>query len=474
MSIAGYQLTIDPKRFAKLNRELAAKLVDSGGEPLVPTSSSRAFMSLDVLKSLRGAMSGGEIDKTLSKYGAEWGDQVDDQLAVALLRTRDSSDLPPREPLEQDPVPDPQSGEFLDWHLVEANINGAWKLFGGRDRIDWGSVCVGHIDTGFTCHPALGFKKGSAVSPWVDTVRDRNCFSKEIANAAAGNSPPGTSVSTFDAQDTLGGMSGGHGPRTASLLSGFDTGAAARRAARAGMSYSGFFGAAPKVPLVPIRVEDTVWIQNELGAGLPDAIDYLVESVGVGVISLSMGSPKFFLSGPGVPARLDEALRNAYARGVIVVCAAGNHIPNEQVVFPARLPRTIAVGGSTPGSLPWSGSSYGVQVDISAPAYPMRRATTERGDKFIYGVGDGTSFATPLVAGTAALWLARHGGAIDAKYPKKWQRVAAFLSLLKSTARVPPNWPAGTRGDGILDAGKLVAAALPEPDPLTEDTQGTD
>jgi subtilisin family serine protease len=470
MAIAGYLLLIDPKQFAKLNSELASQCPNMGGEPLLPTSSSRAFLSLDVLKTLRSNMSGDEVNKTLWKYGADWDTQVDEHMVTALLRTRDSNDLPPRGDLEQDPVQDPDSGDFLDWHLVETNIPAAWALLGGRNGIDWGDVTVGHIDTGFTRHPVLGFKKGAGDSPWIDTARDRNFFSKEVGMIGEGSSPASMFASWDNAEDTLGGFSGGHGTRTSSVLCGYDTGASAKRSAKAGLAYTGFFGVAPKVPVVPVRLEDSIWIQNELGAGLPDAIDYLVQSAGVSVITLSMGSPRTVFTGTGVPPRLKESLRNAYARGVIVVCAAGNHVPDEQVVFPARLAHTIAVGGSSPGGLPWSGSSYGVQVDISAPAYPIRRATTERSAKYLYGVGDGTSFATPHVAGTAALWLAHHKSAIASAYPARWQRVAAFLALLKTTARIPTDWSVNTRGAGILDAGALLAAPLPAASSLIEET----
>ena len=467
MTLAGYLLSIDPAQFGKLNRDLAARMAGSGGEPLVPTSSTRAFMSLDVLKTLHAAMGRDKLEKALRKAGATWDSPVNEQRAMALLQTRDANDLPARASPEQDPVPDPGSGELLDWHLVEANINGAWARFGGRDRIEWGSVTVGHVDTGFTRHPVLGFKKGTGTSAWVDTVRDRNFFSEEIGDVGEATSVATMLASFDDAEDKLGGFSAGHGTRTSSVLCGFDTGASARRAAAAGKEYAGYFGAAPRVPLVPIRVEDSIWLQAELGTGLPDSIDYLVQSAGVRVISLSMGAPRTFLTGTDAPRRLKEALRNAYLHGVIVVCAAGNHIPDEQVVFPARLAHTIAVGGTAPGRLPWSGSSYGVQVDISAPAYPIRRATTQRGSKYVYGVGDGTSFAAPLVAGAAALWLAQHGAAIDVAYPARWQRVAAFLSLLRSTALVPANgWQSNVRGAGILDAGRLLAAPLPGADTL--------
>jgi subtilisin family serine protease len=469
MAIAGYLISIDAKRFEKLNQALSAKAQVVDGDLLVATSSSRAFLSIDSLKYLRVTISGDALSKTFRQFGADWESQLDDSQAFALLQTRDPSDLPPRKVPEQDPVLDSVTGEYLDWHLVESNIHRAWEVMGGRESIDWGGVSVGHIDTGFTRHPVLGFRKDSVESHWVDTVHDRNYFSREIGQISDSDTPGGLFVSYDDAEDTLGGFSAGHGTRTGSVLCGYDRSASAKRSAKAGAAYAGYFGAAPKVPVVPIRMEDTIWIQNELGSGLPDALDYLVESAGVRVISLSMGSPSTILTGTDVSKRLKESLRNAYNEGVIVVCAAGNHIPNEKVVFPARLAHTIAVAGSAPSEKLWTGSSYGKEVDISAPAYPIRRATTNRGNKFVYGIGDGTSFATPQVAGTAAMWLAHNDASIQAMYPEKWQRVAAFLMLLKSTARVPLGWDRNTRGAGLLNAGALVSTALPPAETLHRD-----
>ena len=471
MAIAGYLITIDPTRFAKLNRELAAQLPGQAGEPLAPISSRRAFMSIDTLRALQSAIGGPAFDKALFRNGAEWGDQVDDDLAVALFRTREPADLPPRDELGLPPVADPLTGKLLDWHLVEVQAAGAWDLLGGHDKIDWTGVTVGHIDTGFTTHPALGFKKNVPTSPWVDTLRDRNFFSKEVGNLGNTGSPAAMFASWDSAEDTLGGFSGGHGTRTGSVLCGFDTSAAAKASVAAGPSFAGYFGIAPRVPVVPVRVEDSVWVQNELGTGLPDSIDYLVDSAAVDVISFSMGSPRGVLTGTDVPKRLKDSLRNAYTHGVIVVCAAGNHIPDEQVVFPARQPFTLAVGGSAPKGQPWSGSSYGAQVDISAPAYPIRRATTKRGNKYEYGAGDGTSFATPLVAGTAALWLVHHKGALDAAYPERWQRVAAFLAIIKRTAHVPQDWSTATRGAGILNARAVLQEPLPRAADLLRETE---
>jgi len=163
-----------------------------------------------------------------------------------------------------------------------------------------------------------------------------------------------------------------------------------------------------------------------------------------------------------VSKRLRNAINEAYEAGVIMVCAAGNIV--NPVVAPARLNRTIAVGGVTTADVPWAGSSYGQETDFSSYADDLRRASVKSGPKYSYGNGgDGTSYATAITSGAAALWLAHHGAALDAAYPLPWQRVEAFRELARQTARVPPGWNPGAFGTGILDVEALLRAALPPP-----------
>ncbi|MBI3917772.1 MAG: S8/S53 family peptidase [Betaproteobacteria bacterium] len=373
MAISGYLLNANAGQVRAFNLAVIDQAGIRFGLALQPTSSHRAYISIDLFKQIRAALGEDAFAKLQKKTRISIAAVIEEADAKSLIETRDPADLGERPDLEQPPRAAPGTGQMLDWHLIETRIFAAWQALGGADNIQWGDVAIGHIDTGFTTHPALGFTDSTPDSPWIDTARDRNFFEREL------NPPDGAPVfAAFDsALDPLGGFSGGHGTRTLSVLCGFDESAAAQD----GGSYAGYYGTAPRAPVVPVRIEDTIWLQNALADALPAAIDYLVNEAGVSVISLSMGSPKFALGMHGIPGTLRDAIDDAYEKGVILCCAAGNNVPDEKVVFPARCPRTVAVGGSAPGMTPWAGSSHGIQVDISAPAFPIRRANTRRGTR---------------------------------------------------------------------------------------------
>ncbi len=363
---------------------------------------------------------------------------ISDEETIALLAGRDPDQLPPK------PVGAAAKVGSLDWHLATARVPAAWQLLGGPDGIDWGKLRVGHIDTGYTLHPALGF----AGATWIDVARART-FMPPVAAGEASMVPN----ELGQGLDNLEGVSGGHGTRIASTVCGHAPGAAG----------GAFYGVAPKVPLLPLRITDIVWI-NHAQRQFAEAVDYAIDDVGVDVINVSLG---VFAAVAAKPLR--NAIDKAYEHGVIVVCAAGNHV--NSVVAPARLRRTVCVGGITRvNDAPWSGSSFGPEVDFSAPAADLRRASTSRDGVFSYGAGgDGTSYATAITTGAAALWLAYRRDEIDAAYPQPWQRVAAFTRLTRDTARVPALWNTGAFGTGVLDVHALLASPLPAVADLVQD-----
>lgn len=342
----------------------------------------------------------------------------------------------------------------LDWQLTISGIHRAWELFPqDAGMLPWAGIRVAHIDTGVTPHPALGFQ--GDVSSYVKTSLGKNFFADYLEqNPGPISGRPPESAGPFD---NLSGAFGGHGTRTLAALAGFyDVPTDA---------VPPYWGAAPGVEVIPYRVTDSVIIDH-VQQQIADAIDAAIGQ-GCRVISMSMGGI--------VPWHvLADAIDRAYEAGVIVCAAAGNVI--SEVTYPGRYNRTLTLGGASPDDVgknfrPWANGSRGPFVDVCGPADGIRRASVmeRRGTRkyFISGGGDGTSYATAICAGIAAMWLARHGGALDG-YPEKWMVPAAFKRLIKETAIQPaeikpgkPVWDTANWGRGLYQADKLLAASLP-------------
>lgn len=414
-------LELDRRGVAHTRRVLARYLpgLDPGLMALSPRS---ALLPATTVLALQRSYGARGAEGVLGAAGVRRHRLLDDADALDQLRQRDLATLPARAA---------RPAALRNWHLDEVNVRPAWQHFGGPLAIDWTGVKVGQVDTGYLPHAALGFP----AAPWVDQAAGRTFFAPGEGSGGPG---PGDGVDANEFRFD------GHGTRVASVICGHDP------AAPGGP----YLGIAPRVPLVPVRIANDVLIshaQHELA----EALRYLVQQAGVGVINLSMGFlPRFQL---GV---LDQAIDRAYEAGVILVCAAGQ--PLASVISPAHGRRTIAAAGSTVGSIPWGDSAHGPAVDWAAPADAMFRAEVRRDGSAAYAAdGDGTSYAAAITTGAAALWLARHRDALPAVYPQPWQRVEAFKAVARATARPMPHQQPGSFGTGILDIGGLLAAHLP-------------
>ena len=203
--------------------------------------------------------------------------------------------------------------------------------------------------------------------------------------------------------------------------------------------------------LIPYRIAQSVILIGR-GKQVVDGVNYAIRS-GADVLFMCMGSyPR---------PMLDAIAREAYEKGVIWVCAAGNDVG--LVVAPAMYPGTIAVAATNPNDLPWSGSSHGPSVDIAAPGEDVYVPFLDKQGQEIMAYGSGTSYATPQVAAAAMLWKARHYEALSNYLP--WQVVEAFRTVLKKSAR-SVKWPKEGYGAGILDMTNLLTEPLPAPTTL--------
>ncbi len=305
-------------------------------------------------------------------------------------------------------------------------------------HVDWGSVEIAHLDTGFTRHGVFG--------PWAPDGSNAILLTRQGVNFVENVGLPEDPLDYYGFP--------GHGTRTLSVLCGDLPGT--------------FRGVAPGAPTVPYRVTNTVIIlAASTRRRIAAAIDHAVTVNACEVVSISLGTPILSLF---ERRRMGEAVDRAYENGVIVVAAGGQVI--DRTTYPGKFFRTIGVGGVTPERTPWF--EYEADdvneepgfIDVWAPADDILRANTVLRNgvpvEAPYETGDGTSYAAVHVAAAAAMWLAYHGDDLDREYDQPWQRVEAFRTLLETTHLTMAGSYRPRQGTGILDIAALLSAALPK------------
>lgn len=128
-----------------------------------------------------------------------------------------------------------------------------------------------------------------------------------------------------------------------------------------------------------------------------DGIVYAVLS-GAHVINMSWG-------GSGSSSTAQSIIDFAYSNNIVCVAAAGNDDVTTQF-YPAAYNNVISVASSTFGDAKSSFSNYGSWIDITAPGSAIW--STVPGNT--YSFKQGTSMASPMVAGLAGLLLSLNPG----------------------------------------------------------------
>ncbi len=326
---------------------------------------------------------------------------------------------------------------------IKTRYNRALNLLQVSER-----VRIGHVDTGISRHPALGFDAAGNVpdnlllaegkdflDPGTDPLSPLRQRQSTVQCIADGGSIRDCLTDYPD-----------HGTKTLSvILSNSDH----------------LIGVAPGARVVPVRISDgPVFQDNAQRNNMGHAIQHLLGLTSVPrVISISMGNPghagllqpllSAFGADAGFNAETRRAFDDAYQAGVIVVCAAGQVI--DRVIYPARYKTTIAVGGIRQDRVRhYPDDNYDIpeRVDIWAQADGINRAISYLENdvpRFDYAEQEpdtstddvsGTSYAAPQVAAAAALWIETffdqlpQPGDVDA-----WKAVEAFREALTGSAQ---------------------------------------
>ncbi|MCT8138450.1 S8 family peptidase [Anaerobacillus sp. CMMVII] len=134
--------------------------------------------------------------------------------------------------------------------------------------------------------------------------------------------------------------------------------------------------------------------------GIAKGIEWSIQN-GMDIINMSLG-------GSSSSSILEQFCNLAYAEGILVVAAAGNSGNsggrNDSVGYPAKYNSVIAVAAIDQNERRASFSSTGPAVELSAPGVSILSTTPNNS----YASYNGTSMASPHVAGVAALiWEAK-------------------------------------------------------------------
>jgi subtilisin len=210
----------------------------------------------------------------------------------------------------------------------------------------------------------------------------------------------------------------GHGTHVAGIIAAED-------------NKEGVVGVAPQAELYALKVLD------EEGYGYVSDVVYAIQWStvnGIKVINMSLGGKRNIF--------LEWACNLAYySDGLLLVAAAGN---GGAVIYPAAYSSVIAVSATDEYDNLASFSSTGKQVELAAPGVEINSTLLGGG----YIEHDGTSMASPHVAGTAALVIA--SGISDViEVRAKLQDTAEDIRL--STRE---------QGYGLVDAAEAVAPGV--------------
>jgi len=347
-----------------------------------------------------------------------------------------------------------------EWHLKHIKAPEAWDFSEQKGKPSHGEgIVIAQIDTGYSDHRAFTddmwnntSAKGFNMFGGKKNSKDpKDKLKTWISDPGHGTivAPHAVSRGNVEMSNSIGGMS----PR----------------------------GTAPKAKLYSIRAVNNPALDWFDVGRVCNALKKIVEeNINVDVISMSLGTFTFGF-------RHSKALRwikEAVDKNIIVIAAGGQLLPPisniVSVSYPAAFPKVIAVGGYQIANTKkgdklfherdmewWPDGFSGRKIDIAGPANNVCNAKIilSESEGATYSEGTGTSLATAMTGGVAALWLAHHGkGDLIQHFNKdKITLQVAFKEVLELAANEEGNWKEEDRkkyGNGTIDAEAILKTSL--------------
>ncbi|KAL5493199.1 hypothetical protein EMCRGX_G014343 [Ephydatia muelleri] len=225
------------------------------------------------------------------------------------------------------------------------------------------------------------------------------------------------------------------------------------------------YGSAKGATLLSLRVLDCAG--SAPWSVVLDALDYVARTAPQrgrkAIVSMSLGGGYF--------QSINDAVRNLYSLGIPVIVSAGNDRADACTQSPASSPYAITVGGTRNGDGVYVYTNYGSCVTILSPGQSVLGAdyTCNNCSKYL----SGTSMATPIVSGVAAMLLQREPSLTPAALKAKLVATATvgaidFSGLPVQYRNVTPNklvYIPGSCGGVVNALGKGYISSPNSPDP---------
>ncbi|MEJ4112977.1 S8 family peptidase [Corynebacterium kroppenstedtii] len=344
-------------------------------------------------------------------------------------------------------------------HEHGSHIPPAWDA-GARGQ----NQVIAVVDTGITPHPDLEGK----ILPGYDMIsEDQASRDRDPGRDANPNDEGDWTRPGMCRADDNGGPSSWHGTHVAGI------------AAANTDNGQGVAGVAPDARILPVRA------LGACGGRLSDIVDGIAWSAGkhidgvpdnpnkANVINLSLGG-----DAPRCSAPYQRAIDFANEQGATVAVAAGNDNTDTSYTQPANCKGVMVVGATGPEGHRANYSNYGDAVDFGAPGgnhLPRGRhggvvneeagiwstvnkgetGQTEPGYRYL----DGTSMATPLVAGVIALIKSAKPGITNPEIEKILRNTASPYTQEPDDNYGNSSSKTHQLGAGIVNARAAVCAA---------------